>query len=377
MSSPGRSRLAVLQALHDRCLTVASVETAMTITRHLDPARGGLVFSSTKGTVNGADILHTNFSGLILCPDPCETQAQVATPEDPIALPVCENPGQLTLDGSITGPPTLVEVIDAQFRSGADFGVIPGRYIRAEDSDALIALLDAANEVDRADVVVRAPLAHQWLRPDDDHAGQLIAILGRSRHPVALSPGDRADPMENKGVPAGTRAVAQALGSKVILWKTDLAGLDAMVHGALAASIGVIPSLRHSTPPGKSGRAINKNDRTPKLFVPRLLRYVRASYMHDVWFASKAPWTCNCPVCQGKPIDRFTGATQSLQEAAAHNAIAVTALHRDVFAVSDAHRPVLWKEKLEQAELAHTELSIYIDMQVTFPSVLQYWLDHI
>jgi hypothetical protein len=376
MSTAGQSRLSVRQALLDRCLTVASPESAAALTRHINASGGGLVFSSTQGTVSQARAIHAKFPGLILVPDPRERDEQPATPQAPLVLPNREMAGQLTLDGSVISQPTLQELIDAQFRSGADVGVIPGRFVRAEDSDALAAIIAAGNSVDRDDVIVRVPCHYPWLRPDEDHAGQLIAILGRSRHPVALSPADWADPMDQKGVAAGTRMVAEALGGQVMLWKSDLAGLDALVRGALGTAIGVIPSLRHSCPPGGPGKAIDRTDKAPRIFLPRLLRYVRSSYMHDEWFASTDPWTCDCGTCHGRPVDRFTGSERDLAEAAAHNAIAITALHRDLTALPGGHRLVLWREKLEQADLAHTELSIYIQRQVDLPKVLQYWLNN-
>jgi hypothetical protein len=375
MSTPGRSRLSVRQALRDRCLTVASPEAAKGLARHLDNNHGGLVFSSTQGISSGESI-HAYYPGLILAPDPREREEQAATPDAPIGLPSADTSGQLTLGGGVRGQLTPQEIIDAQFRSGADIGVIPGRFIRAEDSESLSALIDMGNTVERDDVIVRVPCAHPWLRPDEDHAGQLAAILDRSRHPVALSPADWADPMEQTGVPAGLRAVSRALGSRVIIWKTDLAGLDAMIHGALAASIGVIPSLRHTCPPGGPGKAIDKTDKAPSIFLPTLLRYVRASYLHNEWFASTDPWTCDCGICRGRQVDRFTGSKQDLAEAGAHNAIAITALYRDLTVLPTEHRTILWREKLEQAELAHTELSVYIQRQVPFPKVLQYWLDN-
>ena len=99
--------------------------------------------------------------------------------------------------------------------------------------------------------------------------------------------------------------------------------------------------------------------------------------MHDEWFASTDPWACNCVICHGRSVNRFTGSKQNfVAQAAAHNTIAITALHRDLTALPIEHRSVLWREKLEQAELAHTELSVYIQRQVPFPRVLQYWLDN-
>lgn len=60
MSTSGRSRLSVRQALRDRCLTVASVDDSTCIARHLDPERGGLVVSSAAG-LSGTRAIHAEF----------------------------------------------------------------------------------------------------------------------------------------------------------------------------------------------------------------------------------------------------------------------------------------------------------------------------
>lgn len=362
MSTPGQSRLTVRQALRDRCLTVANADDGASLARYLDPALGGVVVSSTKG-INGARAIHASFPGLVLASDPRERDEQPATVEAPIALPT----------GDMFGDPTLEEVISGQFTAGADIGVIPGRYVQAEDSDSLRALIDMANSLDRDDVIVRVPCAYPWVRPDS--APQLTALLKRSRHPVALSIGHRADPLEERGVAAGLRMVVDGLPG-LIIWKTDLAGLDGIARGASATAIGIVPSLRHACPPGGPGRAIDKTDRAPRIFLPSLLRYVRATYLHDEWFVSVEPWSCSCKSCNGRAVDRFTGSKDDLRQAAVHNAIAITELHRELVAESAEYRHELWKEKLKAAELAHGELSHYIEREVPFHKVLQFWLDN-
>lgn len=361
MSTPGRSRLTVGQALRDRCLTVANLDDGASLVRYLDPTRGGLVVSSTQG-INGARAIHAAFPDLVLASDPKEREERPATTDAPIALP----------QGELLGDPTLEEIVNGQFAAGADIGVIPGRYVQAEDSPSLRALIDMANGLDRDDVIVRVPCAYSWVRPES--APQLVALLKRSRHPVALSLGHRADPLEEKGVPAGLHMVVDDIPG-LIPWKTDLAGLDCFVRGALATAIGIVPSLRHSCPPGGPGRAIDKTDRTPKIFLPKLLRYVRASYLHDEWFASVEPWTCGSICCGGKAVDRFTGSKDDVFQAAVHNAIGITELHRELAAEPAEYRLELWRGKLRQAELAHIELSQYIEREVPFHKVLQFWLN--
>jgi hypothetical protein len=246
--------------------------------------------------------------------------------------------------------------------------------IRAEDSESLTALLERSNAVDRDDVIVRIPVSQTWLR--GQNVGQLNGILARSRHPVALSPADKRDPMDNKGVPEGLRRVIDTHGDKIIVWKTDLAGIDALTRGALGTSVGVVASLRHSSPPGGFGQKINERDLTPQVFLPKLLRYMRASHLHDEVFASTKPWTCDCSACCGKPVDRFTGSTEDLREAAIHNALAITGLHQRIISVPMAVRTAAWRETLESALVAHQELALYVDRKMPFPGPLQYWLDN-
>ena len=68
MSTSGRSKVSVRQALRDRCLTVASREDASTVIRHLDASRGGIVFSSVSGISKGHTI-QQKFPGLVIATD--------------------------------------------------------------------------------------------------------------------------------------------------------------------------------------------------------------------------------------------------------------------------------------------------------------------
>lgn len=370
MSTSGQSKVSVRQALRDRCLTVASPDDATAVVRHLDPKYGGIVFSSTGGFSRGRAIKQT-FPGLVIAADHRERgkEEKPATSEEPIALP---NLGGLF--AALAQEDALDQFIEGQFHAGAHVGVIPGRVIRAEDSESLAAVVERANAVDRDDVIVRIPVSHTWFL--QQNVRQLNGILGRSRHPVALSPADKQDPMENKGVPEGLHRVIDVHGDKIIVWKTDLAGIDALTRGALATAVGVVASLRHSSPPGGFGKKINERDPTPQIFLPKLLRYMRASHLHDEVFASTQPWTCDCKACCGKSVARFTGSADHLREAAIHNALAITGLHQRIIGVPTGARAAEWRETLESALVAHQELALYVERKMPFPGPLQYWLDH-
>ena len=371
MSTSGQSKLSVRETLRDRCLTVASHDDAVAIMRCLDAKSGGIVFSSTRGIVKGHTVRQV-FPGLVIASDHRERgkAEQPATPQEPITLPVLAD-GVLA---ALSPADALEQLIEGQMRSGAHVGVIPGRAICAEDSDSIKALFERSNALDRDDVIVRMPVSQAWLRRQN--IKQFNGLLALSKHPIALSPADKRDPMENKGVPEGLRQVIDAHGDKIIIWKTDLAGIDAITRGALAAAVGVVAGLRHSSPPGGFGKKIDEQDRTPQLFLPELLRYVRASHMHDVWFANTKPWICNCTACLGRPVDRFTGSSEDLREAAVHNALAITGLHQRIISAPAGARSAVWHEVLENALAAHAELSLYTEHKVDFPGPLRYWLDN-
>lgn len=371
MSASGQSKVSVLQALRDKCLTVASPDDATAVVRYLDTRSGGIVFSSTGGIVKGHTIKQM-FSGLVVAADHRERdkEEKPATPQEPIALPSLAG----GLLAALRPEDALKQFIAGQLDAGAHFGVVPGRVIRPEDSASLKALIERSNTLDQGNVIVRVPISYTWLR--DGNVPQLIALLARSKHPIALSPADRRDPMEHKGVPAGLRKVIDEYGNMIVVWKTDLAGIDALARGGLAAAVGVVASLRHSSPPGGFGEKLNKQDRTPQIFLPQLLRYVRASHMHDEWFASAKPWTCDCGACCGRPVDRFTGSSEDLREAAIHNALAVTSLHQSIVQVPAGNRPATWRGKLEDALAAHERLALHIDRKMPFPAPLQFWLEN-
>ncbi len=68
MSTSGQSKISVRQALHDRCLTVASPGDATAVLRHLDPKYGGVVFSSSGGFSRGHAVKRM-FPGLVIAAD--------------------------------------------------------------------------------------------------------------------------------------------------------------------------------------------------------------------------------------------------------------------------------------------------------------------
>lgn len=359
MTTPGRAKVDVRQLLAERCLTLANVEDSRAVAPHVNSEFGGIVLSAAKPWSSVGE-LRRRHPELVLAVDTRADTRQVARPERPFALP----------DDDLLGEVTLERVLDDQINSGASFGVTPTFHIQAEDSDSLKAAVEDVNLLDRRDTLLLIPCDWRWLRPEP--VRQLIAVLKRSRHPIALALADDADPLNNKDIPQGLRRTVDEVTS-LVPWRTDLAGIDALARGALATAIGVRPGLRHAEKPGKNGTAINPKDRTPKVLVRSLLRYVRASLLQD-WFASASPWTCPCSVCHNGAIDRFSGSRENNLSAHLHNVVCLTQLHQELIRNPRATRGSWWRERLREAEAQHETLSNEISMQVAMNPVLKTWL---
>jgi hypothetical protein len=264
----------------------------------------------------------------------------------------------------------LGDVLDAQREAGAALAVTPTGYIDTADSDAAKAVVEVANHLDRDDVLLLLPCHWTWAR--EPNVSQLVAIAGRSKHPVAIALADDGDPLAHTGVPNGIRRLASET-PWMMPWRTDLAAFDAFAHGARAAAVGLLPSQRHAVKPGQRGRAIDPSNRTPNVLVPELLRYVRARYMHDEWFASARPWTCSCPICRGRAVDRFSGSDADRLQAHIHNLVGLGAMHLDMRSGGPS-AALWWKDRLHDARIAHERLEAHTSTKAKMPPVLEAWL---
>jgi hypothetical protein len=305
------------------------------------------------------DTLRRAFPELLLAAEPDVDKDQCATPSTPFALG----------EPNLFGAPTLDGVLDDQRQAGASFALTPTGHIAQADAASMKAAVEQANSLDRNDVVLRLPCHGYWVRPA--HITQLQAIVSRSRHPVALSLSDKQDPMVGKGVANGVQALSAAL-PDLALWRTDLAALEHVVNGGLAGAVGLLPSLRHGLAPGQRGFAIDRRDRTPKVLIPRWLHYMRGSRLQDV-FASTAPPQCNCRICGGASLDRFTGSDNDRALAHDHNATIVTGLAADLSAVGTHGRLRWWQQQLQTAVDLHAAASRATGSHIAVPAVLLAW----
>lgn len=323
-------------------------------------ATTGLVVCGTEATAT-ARRLRAAHPSLFLMIDPIESERFSASADAPFPQSGAEDDGLIP-------PATLAERVDAQIQAGASVALTPTGYIRAGDHQALRAVITEANKLIRDDVVVLLPLANQWL------VGPALktttAAVSRSRHPVAITLCDsNSDPMRRAGVLVGAQVLAN-MDSAPMFHRTDLAGLHLMAHGALAATVGVIASKRRGAVPRKKGTAY-RTKRGANVLVADLLRYRRSLDMQDQWYASRAAPTCDCQVCGGQALDRFSSDEYDCLEAAKHNALAV--LEYVNAATSAGGFPKAWSDQVRDAITAHEALSQYVGTTVDPPAELLAW----
>ncbi|SEG75957.1 hypothetical protein SAMN04489712_111102 [Thermomonospora echinospora] len=271
---------------------------------YLDPDHGGLVLCGRDCSARLRELAGT-FTG-VLAEDCAAYEREVATPDAPFSLP----------EGVLFGG-DLDSALQEQLDRGATFAIAPTRYVRAGDSASLKAVMKTVNELERDDVVVPLPVSISWLRTEG--RTQLTAVIRAIRHPVALILGGQYDPLQQFAkAPENLRGLlADVPGTG--LWRTDLAGFDALAHGGGFAAIGAGGSVRHLVPAGERAESSGGGPNYPSVLVPELLRFSTAKFLADA-YANTTPPRCHCARCDGRYLDAFFDRTDAAKAAAhAHN----------------------------------------------------------
>lgn len=316
---------------------------------------GGSGWASALRSIRAGD------PDLFLLYDPVESHEFFATAEAPF-------PQAAATQETLLPAATLEQRVQDQIDAGASVAMTPTGYIQAGDRPALRAVIEETNTLQRDDVLVLLPLDHKWLVGATLKA--IVAAVNRSQHPIAITLGDSSsDPMSHPGVLDGVHELA-AMDAPPMFHKTDLAGFDAMAHGALAASVGVIASKRRATVPGQKPYAPRTN-RGAVVLLDDLLRFRRSLDMQDQWYASRSAPGCDCRVCHGQPIDRFTSAEYDCVAAAQHNAIGFIDCINDASARGGF--AAWWPGKVQDAIVAHETLGQYVGTRIDPPKELLAW----
>ena len=325
----------------------------------LEPTRSGLVVSgkSASHIVRG---IHTGSPGLVLAIDPWQAYTAYATADAPFVLDNTPD-GQETL----IDPPTLSDVLDSQRGAGATFAVTPTGVMRAGDNDPLKEAVRAINREERDDAALLVPLEPACLLKDN--LPYVIGILQYCEHPVAVSIADtRLDPY-TKALTALRELVASL--PNAMVWRTDLAGLDLMAHGAKVACIGDIPSRRAADTPGKSRYSVDPNNKFPYVLMRDLARWRKSNKIQRDWYARIESPGCPCIVCRGAKVDRYNVSDESRLEAHKHNVAVLMEILREAPAYVVGAK-AWWAGVVADAVTAHTALGATIGGRVTVPACI-------
>lgn len=234
---------------------------------------------------------------------------------------------------------------DAARGAAADAVVSPSRVLAAHDHDAVARQLRRGSrwltrtgrrsDADRIGLM----LDSQWLTAAGSEA--LAADLLDSDRPVALSFVDRNDPLGSRDSIFALRRIL-SIDLSIALFRTDLAGIGGLVHGADLAALGFTSSLRHVHPAGSQfGGSRNRSDTSPNVLHPLALSWVRASRL---WRARGETdlRSCGLPLCGGLDLGRFRYSTPGDPEPHLHSVeVWLTVLDR-LWATATWERSTEW-----------------------------------
>lgn len=353
------------ELLRDRLLIMARERTAVDVLPHVGRRTGGMILTGADAPARCREIRNAS-PGMVVAMDLESHTREVATAAAPFGL-------RTSYGWRALGPSGLNEVLDGQRENKASFAVTPTCFIRADETGeaaVLRSVIKEANRLHRADTVVLLPCSYQWLRGIS--LLHLVEQIRACRHPVALIiEASSVDPLTRARIPEGLRQLCRSC-PRLLMWRTDLAAFDAMAHGALGAAVGASAVLRFGVAPRPDTGGGGHKPYTVVL-VRRLLRYLRVATLQD-WFAHINPWTCDCAVCQGAPLTRFTDTDTDVLAALQHTVSELYALHEELEATLPGHeRESWWRQQLADSLDHHRLLASQTDMEMSFPRVLQAW----
>jgi hypothetical protein len=328
------------------------------------PTHSGLFLTGERARLDAAG-LRTRYSDTPFIAEPQALRYHWADEDAPFAVP----------DGSggfdTTMP--LGAMLDRQRLGGNPLAMTPTGQIRVGDSEALKAVIEVANDLDREDVLVAVPLAANWLgkQPLTD---QVIKVLNRSRHPIALTFTDGKGPLESMVRTRAHRRIIASTTADILAYRIDLNGFDAIAQGALAAAIGAYPSKRRLDP--VDANVFGPKDRealSPQMLIPDMLRIVRSTEMRRKWFISAPPMDCSCMVCGGAPIDRLHESTAERAAGHRHNVLGIERLASTLLGTAQSQRAIVWAALVDGAVDTYPQLESHLGRPMRIPNDLEVW----
>jgi hypothetical protein len=251
---------------------------------------GGVTLQGLSGLTVARKLAAANaLTGVDL--DPAAYLARGAAPKPPVVE------GQLGLDLDLP----VFDWVEAQAELGLAVVRTPGTRLRAGDLDALKAELDRDY---RTPVSVSLVLDGGWL--GSKHSGALAEAVRAADRDISLVLSAPIDPVNSSyKVHALQRLLrwSSRTSRKLELLRTGPVGIPAIAAGASLAAIGLSSSTRHLGGPIARRADGVRPKRSPQVFVPQLLSWLRA---------------CDCGACTsaGGGLERFDVAFDSSVPAA-------------------------------------------------------------
>jgi len=216
-------------------------------------------------------------------------------------------------------PWSLSDLVGNVANWGADVVFVPSGRVRAGDSSALAAVIDAGNEAEAPEAVTTLAVYQDWLTRT--YRQRLQHQMKRSIRPVGLVVIGQLDPFEDQEIAEGLLEVLDACQGQVFQHRTDMTALEVLGRAGLGASIGVTASLRHTVPPGRRPQTRRRKQppQQPRLhiFVPGISEFRELGELES-WFGDNAP-QCTLPGCCGRRITSFTRDSADVDVLAVHN----------------------------------------------------------
>ncbi|MDL5199056.1 hypothetical protein [Streptomyces sp. ALI-76-A] len=244
-----------------------------------------------------------------------------------------------------------------QLAAGAAAALTPTRYFAADDDVAVSAATRRLKRLDDSQVIFTVPLAAGWLRSDKS-VRFLIDALNRVPHVKALAFGSAGNPLSDRSSARRLRGLIDNI-NHVALIRTGLAGLDAYTRGAAFVSIGVQNSCRAFRPPDAVGRPDANRSGRPKSYVlhPDLMQYYRPDKLAHLYGFTTPP-ACDCTVCDGQSLTRFSDDRDDVRAAEQHNLAVWLPWAEELRAASPRERRHLWSARCYAAIEAHERASL-------------------
>ncbi|MCH6163794.1 hypothetical protein [Streptomyces marispadix] len=307
-------------------------------------------------------------SGETVLIDPARYETHFATEEEPFHLPP-ELPEQLEL---LPQDRTLAGYLQRQrASSGLWLALTPTGYFAPGARRAVrAAVRQVKYETDEESTVLSLPLDRRWLT-DETAVDFLIRELGSLVSLKAFVLGADRNPLERVGTARALRLLLSEVPGAALI-RTDLAGLDAVAHGAVFAAIGTRSSLRHARPPRNGG--FPPPGRPAYVLHPRLMRFMRNSTLIEKYGARAAP-TCGCTYCEGRPLTRFQDTEKGAAEAELHNIAVRTPWDARILEpASETQRQAVWRQMCVEALADYSDLNRELGYEAFTPDpALETW----